>query len=153
MLTHGDEAPVFNLHNQNGDNIALTDFRGKKVVLFFYPKDSTPGCTREAVGFSELKEQFSSHNTVIFGISKDSVESHQKFCSKFDLSIHLLSDPEKTVIKSYGVWQEKKNYGKTFMGIVRSTFLIDETGHLIKVWKNVRVNGHVDKVLTEVIDT
>jgi peroxiredoxin Q/BCP len=147
MLKEGQKAPSFELFNEANQVIKLSDFSGKKLVLYFYPKDDTPGCTKEAIEFGENKKVFDEKNTIVIGISKDSVTSHQKFCTKYQLMIPLLSDPEKQTIEDYGVWQEKKNYGKTYMGIVRSTFLIDETGHIKQIWDNVRVAGHVDAVL------
>lgn len=140
-------AKNFVAKNQNNETIELKNYLGKRLVLYFYPKDDTPGCTREAIAFSEKKEAFNALNTQIIGVSKDSVESHQKFCDKYELSIDLISDPELGILNDYGVWQEKKNYGKTYMGIVRSTFVIDESGMIVKSWKSVSVDGHVDEVL------
>lgn len=146
MLTVEDQAPNFTLNNENGDPITLTDLKGKKIILYFYPKDNTPGCTKQAVAFTEQLKEFNEKNTVIFGVSKDSIQSHQNFIKKHNLTISLLSDPDGTVCEQYGVWKEKKNYGKTYMGIVRSTFLIDETGKIKKIWNNVKVDGHVETV-------
>ena len=150
MLEIGQSAPDFTLPNEKGNTIQLSDYKGKKIVLFFYPKDDTPGCTKESIGFSEQKSTFEKNNTLLFGISKDSVDSHLSFCQKHNLNVTLLSDPEKTTIENYGVWQEKKNYGKTYMGVVRTTVLINEEGKVQRIWKNVRVNGHVEAVLEEV---
>ncbi len=147
MLETGQTAASFTLNDQNGMPVSLSQFKGKKVVLYFYPKDDTPGCTVEAIDFTAKAAEFQQKNTVVLGISKDSVASHQKFCEKHRLGISLLSDPDGTVLEAYGVWQEKKNYGKTYMGIVRSTFLIDETGIIQKGWKNVKVEGHAQAVL------
>tara|TARA_B100000315_G_scaffold259593_1_gene316235 strand:- start:3283 stop:3708 length:426 start_codon:yes stop_codon:yes gene_type:complete len=135
------------LHSSDGNICSLKDLKGKKVILYFYPKDDTPGCTIEAKDFSEKFDAFTKRNTVIWGISKDSGKSHKKFCSKYDLKVRLLSDESTEMMQSYGVWQEKKNYGRTYMGTVRTTFLIDEEGTIQKIWRNVRVKGHVDEVL------
>ena len=150
MLTLGQEAPFFSGLTQEGETRCLSDYVGRNLVVFFYPKDSTPGCTLESQGFSAQKEVFQRLNTEILGVSKDSVASHQRFCQKSELSVDLLSDPEGAMTEAYGVWQEKKNYGKTYMGIVRSTFLIDSKGILQQVWSPVRVKGHVDDVLRAV---
>jgi len=146
MLEVGDKAPEFSVLNQIGETVSLSHFKGKKVVLYFYPKDDTPGCTTEAIAFTKLKAQFEAANTVILGVSKDSVESHQHFCTKYDLTVQLLSDNDMAIIEPYGVWQEKKNYGKTYMGISRTTYLIDEDGKIAKVWKNVKAEGHAEAV-------
>ncbi len=132
-LNIGDKAPQFELLNQDGVKIALKDFIGKKVILYFYPKDNTPGCTTEACDFSANYDKFGGKNAVIIGISPDSVASHEKFISKFDLKHILLSDSEKEVAKAYGALGLKKNYGKEYEGLIRSTFVIDETGKIIKV--------------------
>lgn len=147
MLTIGDKAPNFSLKNQAGEDITLTEFSGKKVVIYFYPKDDTPGCTTESIGFSEKIDEFKKQNTVILGVSADSVESHIKFCNKHNLKVELLSDPNKTMITEYGAWQEKNMYGKKYMGIMRSTYLVDETGVIQNYWPKVKVNGHVDAVI------
>jgi peroxiredoxin Q/BCP len=146
MLEVGDKAPEFSVLNQIGETVSLSQFKGKKVALYFYPKDDTPGCTIEAIAFTKLKAQFEAANTVILGVSKDSVESHQHFCTKYDLTVQLLSDNDMAIIEPYGVWQEKKNYGKTYMGISRTTYLIDEDGKIAKVWKNVKAEGHAEAV-------
>ena len=143
MLSIGEKAPEFALKNAENETVTLSQFKGKKVVLFFYPKDDTPGCTKESIDFSEKIEEFEAENTVIIGISKDSVESHQKFRDKYQLKVILLSDPERKMIEDYHVWQEKKNYGKTYMGIVRTTYLIDESGNIEKIWKNEIGRAHV----------
>ena len=144
------QAPDFKVPNQDGKVCELSDYKGKKVVLYFYPKDNTPGCTREGIEFTEKKAVFEALNTVILGVSKDSVKSHQNFCQKHNLGIELLSDESGEMLEAYGVWQEKKNYGKTYMGIVRTTVLIDETGKILEQWDKVRVAGHVDTVLEAV---
>jgi len=149
MLKQGDKAPQFKLKNQEGKTIELSQFLGQKVVVYFYPKDDTPGCTREAIDFTQEAKRFSESNTVILGISKDSVASHATFCNKYNLKVDLLSDEDGAVTEAFGAWQEKKNYGKTYMGIVRSTFLIDEKGVITKSWNNVKVDGHIESILKE----
>ena len=146
-LTQGQKAPDFCLPDQNGNEICLKDFQGQWLVLYFYPRDNTPGCTLEAQEFSALKDDFAAENAVVIGISKDSVKSHTNFIEKKDISITLLSDQDTTVHQKYDVWRTKKNYGKEYLGTVRTTFLIDPDGVLAKVWDNVRTSGHADKVL------
>jgi peroxiredoxin Q/BCP len=143
----GQPAPDFALPDAEGRTVRLSDFRGRKVVLYFYPKDMTPGCTEEACAFRDAAEDFSQLNAVILGVSADPVASHAKFAAKYGLPFLLLSDTDHKVCEMYGVWQEKKLYGKTFMGIVRSTFLIGEDGTLLREWRGVRVKGHVEEVL------
>ena len=141
MLEVGTKAPEFTLPDQNGEMHSLSDYRGQKVVLYFYPKDSTPGCTKQACNFGELLPQFREKGAVVIGVSKDSVASHKKFEEKYGLPFTLLSDVERTVIEvieSYDVWKEKKNYGKVSMGVVRTTYLIDEEGIIIKAVGNVK---------------
>ncbi len=138
MIEVGTKAPEFELPNQNGEIVKLADYLGKKVVVYFYPKDNTPGCTKQAQGFAEVNEIIKSANCEVIGISKDSVASHVKFKEKYDLPFTLVSDTEKQAIESFGVWQEKKLYGKTSFGVVRSTFVIDENGIVEKVWKSVK---------------
>lgn len=138
----------FTLPNAQGDLISLSDYRGKKVILYFYPKDSTPGCTTEACDFRDATEAFAAKNTVILGISADSQKRHQNFISKYELPFELLSDVEHSVCEQYGVWQLKKNYGKEYYGIVRSTFLINESGELIQEWRSVKVKDHVAEALS-----
>ncbi|MDA1353301.1 MAG: thioredoxin-dependent thiol peroxidase [bacterium] len=147
MLDVGTKAPDFSVKDQDGNTVTLSEFKGKSVVLYFYPKDDTPGCTREGIGFSEKKSEFELKNAVVLGVSKDSVSSHKSFCTKYNLNISLLSDENMDILEPYGAWGEKKNYGKTYMGIIRCTFIIDPTGVITKVWKSVKVDGHVDKVL------
>jgi peroxiredoxin Q/BCP len=149
LISEGDQAPDFVLQADDGREVSLSDFQGKKVVLYFYPKDGTSGCTREAIAFKDLMKEFVEGNSVILGVSKDSVQSHQKFKKKHALPFTLLSDPELTVLKRYGVWKEKKLYGRTFMGTERSTFLIDEKGVVKKVFRKVRVKGHAQTCLLE----
>ena len=134
----GETAPDFTLYDQNGQKISLSDYRGKKVALYFYAKDNTPGCTQQGCGFGELAAQFEAENTVILGVSKDSIPSHQRFAQKYSLPFSILSDPELEAIKAYDVWQEKKLYGKVSMGVVRTSFLIDEEGVIIQVWNKAK---------------
>lgn len=149
-LTEGDKAPAFDLPSDSGKNVKLSEFKGKKVVLYFYPKDDTPGCTKEAVGFTEALAKFKRAGAVVIGASKDTVEKHGKFRDKYELKIPLVSDEDGSLCKDYGVWAKKMNYGKSYMGIERSTFLIDEKGKVAKVWRKVRVPGHVEEVLEAV---
>jgi thioredoxin-dependent peroxiredoxin len=146
-LREGLKAPAFNLATDGGGKIRLADLKGQNVVVYFYPKDMTPGCTTEAIDFSALGPDFKKANTVVIGVSKDSVERHDKFKDKHDLTIILGSDEKGEMLEKYGVWQEKKLYGKVFMGIVRSTFLIDAEGKIAKIWPKVRVKGHAANVL------
>ena len=148
MLEVGTKAPEFTLPDKDGNSVSLTDFAGKKVVLYFYPKDNTPGCTRQACAFAGAYEEFKKINAVVIGISKDSVASHQKFAEKHSLPFILLSDPELTAIQAYGVWQEKKLYGKVSMGVVRSTFVIDENGMIEKVMPKVKPDTNAAEILT-----
>lgn len=141
------QAPTFTLPNAQGETISLEDYRGKKVVLYFYPKDSTPGCTTEACDFRDATQAFEENNTVILGISADSQKRHQNFIAKYELPFQLLSDVDHEVCEQYGVWQLKKNYGKEYFGIVRSTFLIDESGEIVKEWRSVKVKDHVAEAL------
>ena len=142
MVNLGEPAPDFTLMSDERKKVSLSDFLGKKVVLYFYPKDGTPGCTKEAQTFRDLHGEFEKLNAVIIGVSKDSVESHQKFKEKNDLPFSLLSDPEGRVLQLYEVWKEKSMYGRTFMGVERTTFLIDENGTIINIFRKVRVKGH-----------
>lgn len=145
-LETGDLAPDFTLPGDNGGTITLSDFKGQNVVLYFYPRDDTPGCTKEAIGFTEIKDELASMNTVVIGMSKDTPAKHDKFIAKHDLDVRLASDEEGDVLSAYGVWVEKKNYGKTYMGIQRATLLIDTEGKIVQIWPKVRVKGHVDAV-------
>ena len=147
MITEGQKAPPFSLKNQDGEEVSLDDCVGKRVVLYFYPKDDTPGCTTEGIEFTQLKNEFEKHNAIVFGISKDTVDSHKKFCDKHGFSIALLSDESGEMIEAYGAWQEKNNFGKKAMGIVRSTVLLDESGTILKHWKTVQAAGHAKEVL------
>ena len=147
MLKEGIKAPDFSLKNQEGKTHKLSDYKGKKVILYFYPKDNTPGCIKEACNFRDDDSQIRKKNGIVLGISGDSVESHKKFQEKHTLPFTLLSDPEKQVIKKYGAWKEKKMYGNTFMGIQRSTFVIDENGKIIKVFDKVEVDNHSKEII------
>ena len=148
MLEVGMKAPDFTLPDKEGKLVSLSDFAGKKVVLYFYPRDNTPGCTRQACAFGGAYERFKKENTVVIGVSKDSVASHQKFAEKYALPFVLLSDPELAAIQAYGVWQEKKNYGKVSMGVVRTTFVIDEQGVIEKVMPKVKPDTNAEEILT-----
>ena len=150
MLPIGTQAPAFTLPDQNGTVRSLSDYRGSKVVLYFYPKDMTPGCTKQACGFADLYPQFREKGAVVLGVSRDSVQSHKKFEEKYGLPFPLLSDPEKRVIQAYGVWQEKKNYGKVTMGVVRTTYLIDEDGIIVKAFSAVKAAENPAQMLSQV---
>ena len=147
MLKEGDTAPGFTLLNDQGDEVSLSDFQGKKVVLYFYPKDNTPGCTKEACSFRDDHSQFLLKGAAVLGVSPDTQTSHLKFKVKFNLPFQLLSDPDHRVAEMYGSWGEKKAYGRTYMGIIRSTFVIDETGHILKVFPKVKPAEHAKEVL------
>ena len=149
MLQKGMKAYNFTLNDKNGNPISLSDFIGTKVVLYFYPKDNTPGCTRQACAFAELYKEFQSKGIVVIGISKDSEASHNKFAEKYNLPFILLSDPELAAIKAYDVWQEKKIYGKISMGVVRTTFIIDENGNIEKVMSKVKPDTNAAEILAE----
>ncbi len=147
MIKEGMKAPEFTLLNKDGAEIKLSDFYGKKVVLYFYPKDSTPGCTKQACAFASAYEDFKSKDVAVIGISKDSVASHIKFAEKYNLPFILLSDPERQAIEAYGVWQEKKMCGKVGMGVVRTTFIIDENGNIEKVMDKVKPDTNAKEIL------
>ena len=147
MLEVGTKAPDFTLPDKDGNPVSLSGFLGKKVVLYFYPRDNTPGCTRQACAFAGAYQQFREKNVEVIGISKDSTASHQKFAEKYDLPFILLSDPERQAIEAYGVWQEKKNYGKVSMGVVRSTYIIDEQGVIEKVMPKVKPDTNAAEIL------
>ena len=147
MLEVGMKAPEFTLPDKDGNMVSLADFAGKKVVLYFYPRDNTTGCTRQACAFASAYEEFKNINAVVIGVSKDSVTSHQKFAEKHGLPFILLSDPERAAIEAYGVWQEKKNYGKVSMGVVRSTFVIDENGVVEKVMPKVKPDTNAAEIM------
>ena len=147
MLATGTLAPDFTLLDKSGTPITLSEFRGKKVVLYFYPKDNTPGCTRQACAFAGVYEAFKSQDVVVIGISKDSVASHQRFAQKYELPFILLSDPDLVAIQAFGVWQEKKMYGKVSMGVVRATYIIDENGVIEKVMPKVKPDTNAAEIL------
>ena len=147
MLQIGMKAPEFTLKNQHGEDVRLSDFLGKKVVLYFYPKDNTPGCTRQACAFAQAYEAFKGQDIAVIGVSKDSVASHVKFAQKFELPFTLLSDPELQAIEPYGVWQEKKMCGKTCMGVVRTTFIIDEHGNIEYIMPKVKPDTNAAEIL------
>lgn len=148
MLEIGSQAPDFALTDKDGNTVRLSDFLGRKVVLYFYPKDNTPGCTRQACAFAAAYEDFRSQDIAVIGISKDSAASHRKFAEKFNLPFLLLSDPELQAIQSYGVWQEKKLYGKVSMGVVRTTFIIDAQGKLEKIMPKVKPDTNAAEILS-----
>lgn len=150
MIQEGDKAPPFALPRDGGEIVALTQFKGKPVVVYFYPKDDTSGCAREAIEFSAIIPAFHAAGAEVIGISPDSVKSHDKFRDKHGLKVLLLADEERQAIEAYGVWAEKKMYGRSYMGVERSTFLIDRNGKIARVWRNVKVPGHVEEVLDAV---
>ena len=150
MLEPQDLAPDFTLPRDGGTELSLSALRGKAVVLFFYPRDDTPGCTKESIGFSEALEAFQAAGAEVVGISRDTVAKHEKFIAKHGLTVPLVSDAETTVCEAYGTWVEKNMYGKKSMGIERSTFLIDAEGKIAQIWRKVKVPGHVDEVLEAV---
>ena len=147
MVKEGATAPAFKTTNENGETVSLKDLRGQKVVLYFYPKDDTPGCTKEACSFRDAFAKFKKRDIYIFGISPDSEKSHQKFITKYKLPFTLLADAEHSIADAYGVWGEKKFMGRTYMGILRTTFLIDEKGKIKKVFEKVKPEDHADEVL------
>lgn len=149
MLKEGKKAPVFTLPNEKEEKVSLKDFLGKKVVLYFYPKDMTSGCTQEACDFRDSHPNFKKIKAVVLGVSKDSVNSHKKFADKYELPFTLLSDEDKKVVEKYGVWKEKSMYGRKYMGIERTTVIIDEKGKVQKIFPKVKVKGHVEEVLEE----
>ena len=149
-LQPGDAAPAISLPRDGGDMVSLADFAGKPVVLYFYPRDDTPGCTKEAIGFTEMGDDFAAAGATVLGVSKDTVAKHEKFRAKHDLGVALLSDAEGDVCERYGVWVEKNMYGKKSMGIERATFLIGSDGNIARVWRKVKVPGHVEEVLDAV---
>lgn len=152
-LKIGETAPDFEIESDGGETLKLKDYKGQSVVLYFYPKDDTPGCTKEALQFTEKKDEFEALNCAIIGISKDTAQKHDKFIAKHDLKLRLGADVEGEVVEKYGVWVEKNMYGKKYMGIQRATFLIGPDQKIQKIWPKVRVKGHVDAVLEEVKST
>ena len=149
-LEKGDQAPAFSLPADNGQTVTLADYSGKKLVLYFYPKDDTPGCTTQAIDFTGKIKEFEDQGAVIIGMSPDKPAKHDKFKAKHNLAITLAADEEKETLEAYGVWVEKSMYGKKYMGVERSTFLIDENGKINQIWRKVKVAGHVDAVLEAV---
>ena len=149
-LKEGDIAPDFCMPDQNEKKLCLKDYKGKNIVLYFYPKDNTPGCSLEAMMFTKFKPEFEKYKTTILGVSKDSCDSHRKFIQKKNLNLTLISDTNKEIQKKYGVWRLKKFMGKEFVGTVRSTFLIDSNGKIKKIWDKVKIQGHAEQVLNEV---
>ncbi len=147
MLKVGIKAPAFSLLNQNDEKISLKDYLGKKIVLYFYPKDNTSGCTKEACNFRDAFPKFKKTDAIILGISPDSVDSHKKFAEKYQLNFNLLADEEKKVVQLYGVWKEKSMYGRKYMGVERTTFIIDEKGKIKNIFTKVKVDGHDKEVL------
>ena len=147
MLKEGDKAPDFNAKDQNGNDVKLADLKGQRVVLYFYPKDDTPGCTKQACSFRDADDVYRSKGIRVLGVSTDSEKSHQKFISKFQLPFDLLADTEKTIVNDYGVWGEKSMYGKKYMGTFRKSFLIDGDGKIVKIFEKVDVAAHADEVL------
>lgn len=150
MLEEGQKAPPFKLKTDGGGEISLASLKGSIAVVYFYPKDDTPGCTSEAIAFSGLKKQFDKYGAALVGVSKDSVQRHDNFKKKYDLKIQLASDEEGKMVDDYGVWVKKTNYGREYMGIERSTFLIDAKGVIRKIWRKVKVKGHAELVLDAV---
>jgi peroxiredoxin Q/BCP len=149
MLKEGGKAPAFTLPNEKGEKVSLKDFEGKKVVLYFYPKDMTSGCTKEACDFRDAHPDFKKIKAVVLGVSPDPIDSHKKFAEKYELPFTLLSDENKKVLEKYGVWKEKSMYGRKYMGVERTTVIIDEKGKVQKIFPKVKVNGHVEEVLAE----
>ncbi|MEJ2123800.1 MAG: thioredoxin-dependent thiol peroxidase [Alphaproteobacteria bacterium] len=147
MLNEGDIAPDFELPSDSGNTVKLSDLKGKTVVVYFYPKDNTSGCTKQAINFSERLDDFIAAGVEVLGISPDPIKSHQKFREKHGLTITLLADEDKNVISAYDAWGEKKMYGRTYMGVTRSTFLIDHNGKIARIWRKVKIPGHIDEVL------
>jgi len=148
MLSVGDPAPNFTLSDADGNSVKLSDFKGKKVVLYFYPKDDTPGCTKEACGFRDAQNEYWEANAVVIGVSPDSEKSHQRFRDKYNLPFLLLADPDRQAIEAFEVWKEKNMYGKKYMGVERSTFIINEAGMVQEILRKVKVEGHVQAVLS-----
>ena len=147
MLKVGDPAPAFAAPSDSGQDLSLKDFRGRKLILYFYPKDNTPGCTREACDFRDAADRLQSKSVTVLGVSPDGVASHQKFKKKYSLPFPLIADEDHRIAEAYGVWQEKSLYGRKFMGVMRSTFVIDEKGKIAEIHRRVKVNGHVESLL------
>ncbi len=151
-VAEGSQAPDFEAATDGGGRLKLSSLKGKNVVLYFYPKDDTPGCTKESCEFSDMHQEMADKSAEIIGVSKDSVARHDKFKSKYELPFTLVSDEDGAICEAYGTWVEKKNYGRTYMGIERSTFLIDGKGRILKVWRKVKVDGHVQAVMNALAD-
>lgn len=151
MLELGSQAPDFTLLNQEGESVSLSQFKGKKVILYFYSKDNTPGCTKQACNYAQNYDDIEANNAIVIGISKDSVASHEKFANKYNLPFAILANPELDVLEAYDVWKLKKMYGREFMGVVRTTYLIDETGKIIKAYGKVKAASDGDKMLNELV--
>lgn len=149
-LEVGDVAPQFDLPRDGGGSLSLAAFRGKSVVLYFYPQDDTTSCTNEAIGFSQMKAEFEKAGAVVIGLSPDSVKKHDKFKAKYDLTVDLVADEERKVIEAYHLWVEKTMYGRKYMGVERTTFLIGKDGRIVRIWRQVRVKGHAEEVLAAV---
>ena len=149
-LKTGEQAPKFSLLDTDEKEVSIDDFKGKWLVLYFYPKDNTSGCTAEAIEFTARIKEFANSNTVVLGISPDSCKSHQKFTQKYNLKVNLLSDPEKKMLEDFGVWQQKSMYGRKYMGVVRSTYLINPAGKIAEIWTKVKAKGHAEEVLNKV---
>ena len=149
MISIGDNAPQFTLSTNGEGQFSLADAAGKYLILYFYPKDDTPGCTKEAIGFSEASTAFDAQNAMVVGVSRDTVKKHDKFVGKYDLRIPLISDAEGGLCEAFGTWVEKSMYGKTYMGIERATFLISPDGKVLHIWRKVKVPGHVEEVLAQ----
>ena len=149
MISIGDNAPRFTLSINGGGQFSLADAAGKYLILYFYPKDDTPGCTKEAIGFSEARTAFDAQNAMVVGVSRDTVKKHDKFIGKYDLRIPLISDEEGSLCEAFGTWVEKSMYGKSYMGIERATFLISPEGKVLHIWRKVKVPGHVGEVLAQ----
>jgi len=147
VLNEGDSAPAFSLPGAGGETVSLAALKGKKIVLYFYPKDDTSGCTKEAIEFNGLREKFAKAKTVVVGMSPDSANSHDKFREKYELALPLAADENKEILSAYGVWVEKSMYGRKYMGVERTTFLIDAKGKIAKIWRKVKVPGHAEEVL------
>jgi len=150
VLKPGDPAPPFDMPTAGGERVSLASLKGRRIVLYFYPKDDTPGCTLEALNFTDKARQFAAAKTTVIGVSRDSLAKHEKFAAKHGLNVTLAADEDGLCCEAYGVWGEKKLYGRTFMGIERATFLIDSKGRIARVWRKVKVPGHVEEVLKEV---
>ena len=150
MISIGDKAPEFNASVDGGTQFTIADAIGKNLILFFYPKDDSPGCTKEAIEFSEKFDAFNEHKTIILGVSRDSIKKHDKFICKYDLRNHLISDEDGSLCEAFGTWVEKKMYGKSYMGIERATFLINPKGKIAHIWRRVKVPGHVEDVLATI---